>query len=161
MEAIRARVYGEVEAKKAREVLEETNRVLEKFHAGVAKLRVLYHSSLQEYAEETERTEKEELVAAVQQAEDAWREEIERRVQGVMAGVSEERATRVAHEEKLKEVVRRQVEHLHTQDLVLAELEANQESQKAFIRLQEDVALGRPLGASVAALVEESGRCEA
>ena len=161
VEAIRARVYGEVEAKKAREVLEETNRVLEKFHAGVAKLRDLYHSSLQEYAEETERTEKEELVAAVQQAEDAWREEIERRVQGVMAGVSEERATRVAHEEKLKEVVRRQVEHLHTQDLVLAELEANQESQKAFIRLQEDVALGRPLGASVAALVEESGRCEA
>ena len=77
-------------AKKAREVLEETNRVLEKFHAGVAKLRDLYHSSLQEYAEETERTEKEELVAAVQQAEDAWREEIERRVQGVMAGVSEE-----------------------------------------------------------------------
>ena len=161
MEAIRARVYGEVEAKKAREVLEETNRVLEKFHAGVAKLRDLYRSSLQEYAEETERTEKEELVAAVQQAEDAWREEIERRVQGVMAGVSEERATRVAHEEKLKEVVRRQVEHLHTQDLVLAELEANQESQKAFIRLQEDVALGRPLGASVAALVEKSGRCEA
>lgn len=53
------------------------------------------------------------------------------------------------------------MEHLHTQDLVLAELEANQESQKAFIRPQEDVALGRPLGASVAALVEESGRCEA
>lgn len=64
MEAIRARVYGEVEAKKAREMLEETNRVLEKFHAGVAKLRDLYHSSLQEYAEETERTEKEELAAA-------------------------------------------------------------------------------------------------
>ena len=34
-------MYGEVEEKKAREVLEETNRVLEKFHAGVAKLRDL------------------------------------------------------------------------------------------------------------------------
>lgn len=144
-----------MEEKKTREVLEETNRVLEKFHAGVQRLRDLYHSSLQEYAEETERTEKEELAAAVQQAEDAWREEIERRVHGVMAGVSKERAARVAREEKLKEVTRRQVEHLHMQDLVLEQLEANQECQKAYIRLQSDVVEGRPLGASVEALVRE------
>ena len=147
------RVQSELEEQKRAAILEETNRIVERYKTGVARLGKLYASSLAEYNAEAEQNETDELEEAKRQTEDEWREASEDRVSAVMGQVSDERRKRVKKEEELQAVARRCSLQLKTQDQVLTELEGNQEYQKWLIQLQADVLAGQPLATTLPTLV--------